>query len=184
MTTLNKEALATLCNSNETAKALFSDFAERRRMRWVSNLGQYATKLVNKGVKVVEADYMAAWKSLESMGAGSIIHGRNGNPDRFKWHYSLKDVGVGALNPTAIGDITEPVTPVAQAPKRSPKKAVRRGRPKGFNRSAHMKRMWREGRISGRKALSGKRSPGRPKKTTVDAKQVLKQIGKLLAQLS
>lgn len=169
---LDKSRLSTLASSNETAAAIFKDVSERRRIRWVTNLPRYAVKLAHKGFKVVDVDYENTWKELEAMGVGVIVRGRNGKPDRFKWNYSLKEVGTGAIHPEQTGDIKPMESSTTQeVPKK--RKYVRQG----FNRSKHMKKMWAQGRIKGR----GHKKIGRPKSN--DLEKIKRTLEKLLKQL-
>lgn len=169
---LDKSRLSTLASSNETAAAIFKDSADRRRIRWVTNLPRYAVKLAHKGFKVVDADYENTWKELEAMGVGVIVRGRNGKPDRFKWNYSLKEIGTGAIHPDQVGDIKSVEESKVEQP------AKRKYTRRGFNRSKHMKKMWAEGRIKGR---GHKKTTGRPKITELD--KIKKTLEKLLKQL-
>jgi hypothetical protein len=132
MFTVDKSKLSELSKSNETATALFTEFANRKRFRWETDLRLQAAKLANKGYKVVDTDYLETWKQLETMGLGSIVYGRNGNSDRFKWRYSLKEVGKAAIAPESVGEMQpmeEKKVVIAAAPSR--KRRSRRGRPPG-----------------------------------------------------
>lgn len=170
---LDKARLSTLASSNETAAAIFKDAAERQRISWETNLARYAVKLAHKGFKVVDEDFEKTWKALEDMGAGVIVRGRNGNADRFKWYYSLKEIGVGGLNPDQVGDIKKTEESVEDKPKR---KYTRRK----FNRTAFMKKMWAEGKIKGR----GHKKLGRPKKTPQDIQETILKISQDLQALA
>ncbi len=97
--TLDNNKLVDFALSNEMALSILDDCAGRERMRWETNLGRYAVTLAKKGVKVVQEPYMETWKGLEKLGVGVIIYGRGNNPTRFRWHYSLKDVGNAAIHP-------------------------------------------------------------------------------------
>lgn len=171
---LDKSRLSTLANSSETAQAIFQDVSTRRRIRWETNLPRYAVKLAHKGFKVVEQDYENAWKGLEEIGAGVIVRGRNGKPDRFKWHYSLKEIGVGGLTPEQIGDI-KPMDETNQVQDKPKRKYTR----KGFDRSKHMRKMWAEGRIKGR----GHSKLRSPTKTSNDLREMVNRLGKELRAL-
>lgn len=41
--------------------------------------------------EIEEQDFMSVFKSMQSLGLGSMIIGRNGNPNRFVWKYTLKE---------------------------------------------------------------------------------------------
>lgn len=121
-TKLNSEAIQTLAKENPTADSLLLTLAERGRNRGDTDIQRYRLLLLRKGVKVVEADYLAAWKKLEEIGAGSIIYGRKNKSNRFKWNYSLRAVGLAA----------HPATKVEKEKRNRKKKEVKakRGRPK------------------------------------------------------
>lgn len=132
---LNTKELKELPKKNQTSFVVLKDFSERQRIRRETDIDRNALVLLQKGHKVNPEQYMQLWKDLETLGAGVIVWGRNGNTNRFKWNYSLKDVGTTALNPD---DEKNPMVPVGEAPKapatkpkRAYKKRSRRGRPKG-----------------------------------------------------
>lgn len=38
-----------------------------------------------------EDDFMSVFKAMQAQGLGSMVIGRNGNPNRFVWKYTLKE---------------------------------------------------------------------------------------------
>lgn len=118
MNQLNTNVLRTIAHSNPTAAASLEALAERERMRVYLDLTTHKRSLLKDGAKIVEADYNKMWEELQKAGVGSIVYGRGGKHDRFKWNYSLVNVGKAATK-------DEPVL-IAEAPK---PKAKRRGRP-------------------------------------------------------
>lgn len=72
--------------------------ANRERNREVTDIEQ-----MRKGIELKEGEtldatrWMQAFKKLEDMGLGSLIIGRRGNPNRFRWNYSLKAIGQAAV---------------------------------------------------------------------------------------
>lgn len=88
--------IKTIAESSDTSKAIFEVLKDRKRFRRYTNLSQFNQVLLNKGYKVVEDEYFDTFKALEKAGAGSLIIGRKGNPNRFIWDYNLKDVAKAA----------------------------------------------------------------------------------------
>lgn len=88
--------IKTIAESSDTSKAIFDVLKDRKRFRRYTNLSQFNQVLLNKGYKVVEDEYFDTFKALEKAGAGSLIIGRKGNPNRFIWDYNLKDVAKAA----------------------------------------------------------------------------------------
>lgn len=92
MENLNREVIKTLSNASTTATSAMLLLALRERNKPYTPLAVMKDQLIKMGEKVVDADYKQFWKDLEAAGVGSLILGRKGNPDRFQWNYSLKDV--------------------------------------------------------------------------------------------
>lgn len=128
-------ALKELPKLSNTALVVLKDLATRERNSRQTDIDRNAMKLLYKGIKVNPDDYLNFWKNLESLGVGNIIWGRNGNPNRFRWHYSLKDVAIGAINPDSVKELLPAPSEVdVVVPKRSYKrrtKRSKRGRPLG-----------------------------------------------------
>lgn len=96
--TLEGTKLKQIADRNDTATLVMMSLADRKRFRSVTDIGHMKNLLVRSGEKVVLEDYMKTWKELEAAGVGSIIYGRNGQSNRFKWNYSLTAVGHAAMN--------------------------------------------------------------------------------------
>lgn len=94
---LNGTVLKKIANSSHTAEVVMTDMALRERLRPFSDIQRTRNRLVREGEKIIEDDYKAFWKSLQDAGAGVIVYGRKGQPDRFQWHYSMKKVAEAAL---------------------------------------------------------------------------------------
>jgi hypothetical protein len=90
---LNTEVIKSIATETPTAVNLFENFAGRQRHRQETNIGRYRMALIREGVKIADEEYIEVWKKLQDAGVGTLIIGRHGNPDRFKWNYSVKDVG-------------------------------------------------------------------------------------------
>lgn len=132
MVTLNGEMLSKIGSSSESAQIVMNTLAKRERFRRESDLTRLKRDLIKQGSKVVDEDYMQFWKGLEAEGVGSIIHGRKGKSDRFKWNYSLKVVADAAKLGSAqeVPELSN--KPITKAPanrvKGRPIGSVNRGR--------------------------------------------------------
>lgn len=105
--------LQQIASENETAKAVFSTWAQRRRFRRETNLPRFEASLLQDGHKIVRQDFLQLFKRLEDAGIGSIIVGRHGKPNRFVWNYNLKDVAKNATIETASPQEFEKASTVA-----------------------------------------------------------------------
>lgn len=128
-TDLKKEELKALPRKNSTSFAVLKGLSEMQRNRHETNIDGHQMKLLYQGVKIDPNLYMQVWKDLEAIGAGIIVWGRNGNPSRFKWYYSLKDIGTEAV--TDVSNDIQPLKESSVAPKRRYKRRSKRGRPLG-----------------------------------------------------
>lgn len=128
-TTLNEIATAT-----PTAQIVTQKLADRQRLRHVTDISRIRNDLVKDGERIVDAEYMAYWKQLQTQKIGNIIYGRKGKPNRFEWYYSLKSVAQAALESKDVNlEKLEPAQlemPIEQ-PKAETKKGP--GRPKGYS---------------------------------------------------
>lgn len=141
METMKIETLKEIGNSNDTAKAVFSEWASRKRIRTELNVNRLIIKLAHKG-KVVPEEVYETLKKLEDAGVGSLIHGRAGKEDRFKVYYSLKQIGTAVADPSSDNPIEKLSVPEKRGRGRPPSsknkvkmkangKSKGRGRPKG-----------------------------------------------------
>jgi len=94
---LNGNKLYKVAHKTDSAVVTMTALAMRERFRRFSNIEKMKYNLLNRGEKIVDDDYRQVWKDLEEAGIGSIIYGRNGNPDKFMWYYDLKKVASAAL---------------------------------------------------------------------------------------
>lgn len=92
-----QKEIKSIANGSETAKTVFDVLSKRRRFRRQTNLNKLQQMLMDQGCLIVEDDYINLFKELETKGVGSLIVGRKGNPNRFKWNYSLKSVAKAAI---------------------------------------------------------------------------------------
>lgn len=126
MTTLNGNTLMELSHANTTSYSITKRLADRQRLRKITDISRLKNDLIKAGERIVDTEYTAYWKELQSQGIGNVIYGRNGKPNRFEWHYSLKNVAKSALE----GENIE----AKELKQSAPVKVKRgRGRPKGFS---------------------------------------------------
>jgi hypothetical protein len=108
---LNGNVLKKIANASHTAEVVMLDMGLRERVRPFSDIHRTRNRLIREGNRIIEDDYKAFWKSLQDAGAGVIVYGRKGQPDRFQWHYSMKKVAEAALEGK---DITAEKLPVGK----------------------------------------------------------------------
>lgn len=94
---LEGKLLKRIADANPTAEVVATSLALRERLRHFSDIRRTKMDLIKNGEKIVDNDYKKFWKDLESLGVGSIVYGRKGNPDRFEWHYNLKSVASAVI---------------------------------------------------------------------------------------
>lgn len=97
MQTIDTAKLKEIAKSSLTAEKTLMLLALRERSKAFSNMKVVRKQLGEMGVTVIDDAYTQLWKDLEAAGVGSIIYGRRGQADRFKWNYSLKSVGSAAI---------------------------------------------------------------------------------------
>lgn len=93
MVTINNDVIKNLDHSNPTAEGIFLYLSYRQRNRSSTDLTNLKRELLKKGVKVVDGDYLNTFNTLKDAGVGTIKIGRNGNPSKFFWHFSQKEIG-------------------------------------------------------------------------------------------
>lgn len=98
MVTLDGAKLQEIATANETAIITAQALQERSRNRMTSDITRMRSQMVRDGKKILEADYVKFWKDLQTAGVGSIVYGRRGKPDRFDWHFNLKNIGKAMLD--------------------------------------------------------------------------------------
>jgi hypothetical protein len=95
---LNGQVLKKIASANPTSETVMLDMGLRERVRPFSDIQRTRNRLIREGHRIIEEDYKAFWKQLQDAGAGVIVYGRKGQPDRFQWHYSMKKVAEAALD--------------------------------------------------------------------------------------
>lgn len=129
---LNGAQLKKIANASHTAEVVMTDMALRERVRPFSDIHRTRNRLIREGEKIIEDDYKAFWKSLQDTGAGVIVYGRKGNPDRFQWHYSMKKVAEAALDGKDLKVSMEKPESPKSAPKAETKVAAKPVQTKEF----------------------------------------------------
>lgn len=115
----------TIAGYTETAMAILKSLAERKRVSSTTAVDKLYYQLLKDGKKVVKQDFIQFFKDIEQLGYGSIVYGRGKNPTRFRWYYSLKDVGNAVIKPELFKEFHK------LEKKENVVVMKRRGRPKG-----------------------------------------------------
>lgn len=104
MTTENTLNLRELANNNKLAKYVFEVLASRERSAARSDIDAILREIEAEHKQEFDYnEYLEVWRSIESSGAGRMIYGRRGNPNRFIWDTHLKTLGKSAVtSPTHI----------------------------------------------------------------------------------
>jgi len=127
---IEASAIKFLSAANPTAEAIFMALSLRERKQSETNLATFRRYLVGQGFKINETDFMNTFKTMESLGTGSVIYGRKGNSSRFKWNFSLKDVATLAFDNKE--EVEKKVEAVHQEATLASAGKPKRGRPVGF----------------------------------------------------
>lgn len=105
------QSIKNLAHANVTAGSIFIALSQRQRGRHILNLDLMKGHLYAQGVDVNDADYMATFKSLESLGVGKIIPSKSGGATYFLWTYelsSIAQIGLGSIDIVAKKIATRP----------------------------------------------------------------------------
>lgn len=76
---------------NQVEGLVYKVLGSRRRVRQETNLTVLYRTIKRMDKTINEKDFLAAFRALEAKGAGTLVIGRKGNPNRFVWDYNLKD---------------------------------------------------------------------------------------------
>lgn len=115
MKPMNIEQLSKIATKNKTAEAVFTSWAVRERNTDEIDVARTRNLLLNEGFKVVPEELISTLKEMEKQGFGEFRAGKNGRPTRFRFNYSIKEMGKAALGevvPKPI--IKKPLTLVSQ----------------------------------------------------------------------
>lgn len=94
---LNKSELGKVAHKNATSEAVFNVLAIRERNREETDLRRLRNQLVEEGFKIVPEEFKDTFQALAKAGVGELVAAHNGHPARFKWHFSLIEVGQAGL---------------------------------------------------------------------------------------
>lgn len=101
METINKtliSELQTFANTSDLNKDVFEALSIRERSAARSDIDAIFRELEAKNKKELNYfKFLDVWKMLEDKKLGTLVYGRRGNPNRFVWNTSLKQVGRIAL---------------------------------------------------------------------------------------
>lgn len=96
---LNGPALKAEAEKSHEFLTLVYYGANRDRNREITDIEQMRKGIELRNKETLHPDrWIEAFKKLEDMGLGALIMGRRGNPNRFRWNYSLKAIGQAAVN--------------------------------------------------------------------------------------
>jgi hypothetical protein len=98
--TINGAELKRETDKNEEFLRLAYYAANRQRNRVSTDIRQMRKNLMadEPGLVIDPKKWIMAFQRMEQLGMGSLVIGRNGKATRFKWNYSLKAIGVAAIN--------------------------------------------------------------------------------------
>lgn len=98
---MNKEMIPQLQSyaaQNDLSKDVFKALADRERAAARSDIDAIFRELeAKKNTELDYFEYLDVWKELQKLGAGILVHGRKGNPNRFVWSINLRQAGRTAL---------------------------------------------------------------------------------------
>lgn len=90
--TIDTKELAHVLDENEPAKAVKKYLKERRRGRTDTSLKRIQRAFKDDGLNYSLEEIGQTFKKLHHLGAGRMVYGRNGNPNRFIWNVNLRSI--------------------------------------------------------------------------------------------
>lgn len=92
--------------NNPVAKLVFDVLSERQRHRQRTDLNNLYRGMLKIDSGLDHDKFMDVFRSLDQNGAGKLVRGRRGNPDRFIWKYDLRALAEAAkrngINPATM----------------------------------------------------------------------------------
>lgn len=130
-TALDAGKLKSIMNATTTSQIVMVALGMRKRnaRKDVLNVDLLKDQLKRAGEKIVDEEYIKFWMDLQAAGIGAYIIGRRGNPNRFKCHYSIKEVTSVAIEGRYVPK--KEVRHATSVPKKPGKRGP--GRPKGYS---------------------------------------------------
>jgi hypothetical protein len=117
-------------SSKQVTDLVMGILSERQRHRQRTDLKNLYRGAKRVEPKIDEDQFMEVFKKLAASGAGSLIIGRRGNPNRFIWKYNLKDIaeavktsGVSVATFKALGEKPKEIVPPKAKPVKRAAKA-------------------------------------------------------------
>ena len=115
-------------SNKEVQKLVFEVLSERQRHRQRTDLKNLYRAVKRNEPSLDEDAFMDVFKGLDKAGAGSLIIGRRGNPNRFIWKYNLKAIaeaaqagGIKASSFQELGNKPVETKPIVKRAKRRAK---------------------------------------------------------------
>jgi hypothetical protein len=90
---------------DQVSGLIYKVLGSRQRIRQQTDLTQLYRQIKKLDKTVDEKSFLATFRKLELDGAGSLVIGRRGNPNRFVWKYNLKDVATRLNKNKSIDDL-------------------------------------------------------------------------------
>lgn len=97
MKPMNTEQLIKIATKNKTSEAIFTSWAVRERNTDEIDVMRTKNVLRGEGFKIVPEELTETLKELERAGFGEFKTDKRGYPNRFRFNYSLKEMGKAAL---------------------------------------------------------------------------------------
>lgn len=95
---MNVTMLTKVAQSSKAADVVFKYLAGRERAAWTLNLSRMYTDVTADGSNLSRETFNKVFEDLQKAGAGTIVHGRRGNPNRFVWNYNFREAATQTLS--------------------------------------------------------------------------------------
>ena len=96
--TIPGKMLKEIALKSKTAEIAAYALYMRRRLTRDTDIPRLKYDLIKDGHKVINEDFDQLWDDLQRAGMGVLVHGRNGQPNRFEWFYNMRLVAQAALD--------------------------------------------------------------------------------------
>lgn len=114
----NENVLKTISHKNNTAVAVFTDWAMRQRHRGAIDIVKSKRALRKGGDAIDDQDYLQVLTDLQAAGYGKVIKDHRGNPRHFLFNHPVYEIGKAAIE-------DKPIKSLNQAPKPEPARRVK-----------------------------------------------------------
>lgn len=102
---VNESRLQEIAKSNITSYSLMLYFALRERHTESFNVRVMKNELLRSGIPVQDKDLYNVMEQLQSEGLGSVIYGKNGADDYFKWGYNINQFNRKGFDSTTLDPV-------------------------------------------------------------------------------